>query len=133
MATVGFGLDNQIEYDEKTYNQRGNLTALMLIGVYTDENEPAIGQAGDSNLLLLAVLDHGARTVRMLQLDWNTMVDEAPGGPSGSDAIKIGLAMPPARTTNLALKARLRPVNTCWAESKSGTIWHSLLADRPGR
>lgn len=96
--SLGFGMLNRVEYHGRTYIQKSNLTALLLMGVDRSANQEYRGfrQGGQADFLLLTVLDHDRKVVRQLQIDRDTMVEIETvgvlGNPLGTRVAQICLS-----------------------------------------
>ena len=72
----GFGQIPTIEVEGVTYEQKMNLTTVLLIGTdrRSDEVSEGYRDGGQADFLLLTVVDHDAKTIRQLQIDRDTIV-----------------------------------------------------------
>ncbi len=73
----GFGEFQRITVDGKTYIRRQDLTTILLLGVDQREtgDEKGYRQAGQSDFLLLLILDQKEKCVRRLQIDRDVMAE----------------------------------------------------------
>ncbi len=84
----GFGEVPTVEIDGVTYEQKMNVTSLLMIGIdkrSTDENK-SYRDGGQSDFLLLLVLDHKNKTIHQLQIDRDTMTSVNVLGLFGNSA-----------------------------------------------
>ena len=84
----GFGEVPTVEIDGVTYEQKMNVTSLLMIGIdkrSTDENK-SYRDGGQSDFLLLLVLDHKDKTIHQLQIDRDTMTSVNVLGLFGNSA-----------------------------------------------
>ena len=94
----GFGQIPTIEVDGVTYAQKLNMTTVLLIGTdrRSDEVSEGYRNGGQADFLLLAVVDHDAKTIRQLQIDRDTIVPVNVlgifGNKAGSRDMQICLA-----------------------------------------
>ena len=94
----GFGQIPTIEVEGVTYEQKMNLTTVLLIGTdrRSDEVSEGYRDGGQADFLLLAVVDHDAKTIRQLQIDRDTIVPVSVlglfGNKAGSRDMQICLA-----------------------------------------
>ena len=74
-TSLDFGALDRIEYDGKTYVHKSSMTTLLTIGYDQDENEERVGyrSGGQSDFLMVFVIDHSSKTIRRLQIDRDTM------------------------------------------------------------
>lgn len=84
----GFGEVPTVEIDGVTYEQKMNLTSLLMIGIDKKSTDEIKGyrDGGQSDFLLLLVLDHKGKTIRQLQIDRDTMTAVNVLGLFGNDA-----------------------------------------------
>lgn len=84
----GFGEVPTVEIDGVTYEQKMNVTSLLMIGIdkrSTDENK-SYRDGGQSDFLLLLALDHKNKTIHQLQIDRDTMTSVNVLGLFGNSA-----------------------------------------------
>ena len=93
-----FSLTPTIEVNGTVYAQRANLTPILMIGYDKTDDSTSVGyrSGGQSDFLLLVVIDHDAHTVRQLQIDRDTMtavqVLGVTGHPAGTREMQICLS-----------------------------------------
>ena len=94
----GFGKIPTIEVDGTTYQQKLNLTTVLLMGTDKQSDDVSEGyrNGGQADFLLLVVVDHDAKTIKQLQIDRDTIVPVSVlgifGNPAGSREMQICLA-----------------------------------------
>ncbi len=73
--TAGFGRYEEKIHNGKTYYKKTNLTTMLLMGIDRDLSKPQNGprDGGQSDLMMLLVIDHDAKTVRQLQIERDTV------------------------------------------------------------
>lgn len=73
--SAGFGEVPKVEIDGVTYEQKMDLTSLLMIGIDKKSTDEVKGyrDGGQSDFLLLVVIDHQNKTIRQLQIDRDTM------------------------------------------------------------
>lgn len=73
--SAGFGEVPKVEIDGVTYEQKMDVTSLLMIGIDKASTDEIKGyrDGGQSDFLLLLVLDHKNKTIRQLQIDRDTM------------------------------------------------------------
>ena len=94
----GFGRYEEKIHDGKTYYKKTNITTLLLMGI--DRDTTAVTNSyrngGQSDFMLLLVLDHSTNTIRQLQIERDTMtkVDVLTilGKPGGTRNMQICLS-----------------------------------------
>ena len=86
--SAGFGEIPKVEIDGVTYEQKMDLTSLLMIGIDKKSTDEIKGyrDGGQSDLLLLLVIDHKGRTIRQLQIDRDTMTTVNVLGMFGNSA-----------------------------------------------
>ncbi len=84
-----FGKLPTTEYQGKTYQMKPNLTSMLFIGYDKLDDTPDVGfrRGGQADFLLLAVLDHKAKTVHQLHIERDTMANMTVLGITGN---KVG-------------------------------------------
>ncbi len=93
-----FSLTPTIEVNGQIWAQRPNITPILLIGYDKTDGSTRTGyrSGGQSDFLLLLVIDHEANTVRQLQIDRDTMaavsVLGVTGHPAGTRTMQICLS-----------------------------------------
>ncbi len=91
------GLAERVVWNGRAYQMRPNLERVLLIG-YDKEGETEYGnrEGGQSDFLVLAVIDDGAEAVSLLQIDRDSMVRlktyDSFGRPAGSKVMQISLS-----------------------------------------
>ncbi|MBR3504888.1 MAG: LCP family protein [Clostridia bacterium] len=104
VAHEAIGQRKRVEYQGKTYAERTNLTTILLMGIDKDEDSAAYGgrSGGQSDFLLLIVIDHANKRVSQLQIDRDTMtpvrVYGVLGNPVGTQMMQISLSHGYGRT-----------------------------------
>ena len=73
--TEGFGRYEEKIHNGKTYYKKTNITTMLLMGIDRDLSKPQDGprDGGQSDLMILLVIDHDAKTVRQLQIERDTI------------------------------------------------------------
>ena len=73
--TEGFGRYEEKIHRGKTYYKKTNLTTVLLMGIDRDLTKPQEGfrDGGQSDLMILLVIDHEGKTVRQLQIERDTI------------------------------------------------------------
>ena len=86
--TDGFGEVPTVEIGGVTYEQKMNVTSLLMIGIDKQSTDEIKGyrDGGQSDFLLLLVLDHKNKTIHQLQIDRDTMTSVNVLGLFGNDA-----------------------------------------------
>lgn len=93
------GLLERREYGGQTYVQRANQTSILVMGVDRTNSTPeqrGYRAGGQSDFIMLLVLDHDTKTIRRLQIERDTMTDvlvmSVLGKPVGTKFMQICLA-----------------------------------------
>lgn len=87
IMSEGFGQRPRIERNGQTYIRKTDQTIILLMGIdHTSEQASTMRNGGQSDFLLLLVLDHEDKTVRQLQIDRDTITDVAVLGVLGNEA-----------------------------------------------
>lgn len=86
--SAGFGEVPKVEIDGVTYEQKMDVTSLLMIGIDKASTDEVKGyrDGGQSDFLLLLVLDHKNKTIRQLQIDRDTMTSVNVLGLFGNNA-----------------------------------------------
>ena len=86
--SAGFGEVPKVEIDGVTYEQKMDVTSLLMIGIDKASTDEIKGyrDGGQSDFLLLLVLDHKNKTIRQLQIDRDTMTSVNVLGLFGNNA-----------------------------------------------
>ncbi|MFQ9448336.1 MAG: LCP family protein [Christensenellales bacterium] len=86
--SAGFGEVPKVEIDGVTYEQKMDVTSLLMIGTDKASTDEIKGyrDGGQSDFLLLLVLDHKNKTIRQLQIDRDTMTSVNVLGLFGNNA-----------------------------------------------
>ena len=93
-----FYSDKTVTVNGKEYRERKDLTPILLIGYDKSENNSGYGyrNGGQSDFMLLLVLDENAKTVRRLQLERDTMTEvrvlSVLGKDAGTNTLQLCLA-----------------------------------------
>lgn len=113
-AREDVGKAEYVTWDGVTYHKRSDLETVLLIG-YDKDTEDMKGNrdGGQADFLVLAVIDSGARTVQLLQLNRDTMTRIRVYGITGRlvGTKELQLALSHAYTRNL----QTNDENTKWA------------------
>lgn len=81
-----------------TYQLRPNLTSILFIGYDKQDDAPSVGyrNGGQSDFLMLAVIDHREKKIHRLHIERDTMTDVAvlgvTGRPAGMNKMQICLS-----------------------------------------
>lgn len=85
--TEGFGERPRIERNGQTYVRQTDQTVILLMGIdHTSEQASTVRNGGQSDFLMVLVLDHEDKTIRQLQIDRDTITDVAVLGVLGNEA-----------------------------------------------
>ena len=94
----GFGQRKRVQYDGHTYAERPAQTTILVMGVDKEEGEEGIGAraGGQSDFLMLLVVDHQNAQIHQLQIDRDTMTEVSVlgilGNPVGTRTLQISLS-----------------------------------------
>lgn len=82
-----FGKLPTTEYQGVTYQMKPNLTTILLIGYDKNDDTPTVGfrQGGQSDFLLLLVIDNKAKTVRQLHIERDSITNVVTLGVTGNE------------------------------------------------
>lgn len=82
----GFGQIPTVNYDGNVYARKMNQTLMLLMGVdkQSDAQTTGFRQGGQSDFLLLLIIDHDDKIIKRLQIDRDTMTQVATLGILGN-------------------------------------------------
>ena len=98
VATQGIGQLKRISYEGEEYVEKSAMTSILLMGIDRAGTAVSYGarQGGQSDFLLLVVIDHNTKTIHQLQIDRDTITEVETlgilGNPIGTKAMQICLA-----------------------------------------